>query len=177
MMDIIRGYKAFNKDMTNRYGQTFEEGKNYSVVGPLIYGNKGNGFHFCKRLEDTLRYFPALKEEIKIAQVETKNEVQENWDDYYGYYDMYVARTLTIDKILTREEIISMFLDLYDERVVRFLAGYRLTEKEIEIFRLKYPSSRKIQLAISYYQENDKEAYSRACEKDKLIQKSKNKFS
>lgn len=159
MKDIIRGYKAFNKDMTNRYNLPFEEGKTYIVHGPLVFGNKGNGFHFCKRLEDTLRYFPAMEEEIKIASVTSYDEVREYWDDYYGYYDMYSARKISIDKILTREEIINKYLDLYEERVERFLSGYRLTEKEIELFRLKYPNNIKIQLAISYYQDDEENAY------------------
>lgn len=159
MKDIIRGYKAFNKDMTNRYNLPFEEGKTYIAHGPLVFGNKGNGFHFCKRLEDTLRYFPAMEEEIKIASVTSYDEVREYWDDYYGYYDMYSARKISIDKILTREEIINKYLDLYEERVERFLSGYRLTEKEIELFRLKYPNNIKIQLAISYYQDDEENAY------------------
>lgn len=159
MTDIIRGYKAFNKDMTNRYNLPFEEGKTYIAHGPLAFGNKGNGFHFCKRLEDTLLYFPGMEEEIKIASVTSFGEVKEYWDDYYGYYDMYSARKLSIDKILTREEIINMYLDLWDERVVRFLAGFKLNEKEIELFRLKYPNNIKIQLAISYYQDDEENAY------------------
>lgn len=168
MTDIIRGYKAFNKDMTNRYNLPFEEGKTYIAHGPLVFGNKGNGFHFCERLEDTLRYFPAMEEEIKIASVTSYDEVREYWDDYYGYYDMYSARKISIDKILTREEIINKYLDLYEERVERFLSGYRLTGKEIELFRSKYQNSKKIQLALSYYQENDEDAYNRIYQKIKV---------
>lgn len=169
MADIIRGYKAFNNDMTNRYKVPFEEGKTYSVKGPLSFGNRGNGLHFCKRLEDTLRYFPAINEKIKFAEVTSTDEVVESFDDYYGYYDMYAARTLTIDKILTREEIISMFLDSYEGRVVRFLSGFKLTKEEITIFRLKYPKNINIQLALSYYQDCDEEAYTRVYEKRKII--------
>lgn len=159
MTDIIKGYKAFNGDMTNRYKVPFAEGETYSVEGPLSFGIRGNGYHFCKRLEDTLRYFSAFDQEIKIAEVTSIDEAIEYSDEYYGYYEMYVARTLTIDKILTREEIISMFLDAYDEQVVRFLNGYKLTNEEIEIFRLKYASKRKVQLALSYYQEGYEETY------------------
>ena len=31
----IKGYKAFNKDMTNMYGKKFEVGKTYSVNGKI----------------------------------------------------------------------------------------------------------------------------------------------
>ena len=66
---MIKGYKAFNKDLTNRYGSEFVEGTTYRVEGELKFGNNGNGFHFCKRLEDTLRYFPGMEEEIDIASI------------------------------------------------------------------------------------------------------------
>ena len=65
----IRGYKAFNKDMTNRYGVEFKVGSVYEVEGDARFGNDGNGFHFCKRLEDTLRYFDGMGDEIQIAEV------------------------------------------------------------------------------------------------------------
>ena len=90
---------------------------------------------------------------------------------------MYAARKIKIEKILTRKEIISMFLNTYEERVIRFLAGFRLTPEEKEIFRIKYLDSMKIQLAISYYQDGDKDAYSRQYERGKVIQKNKKKFS
>lgn len=172
MTKIIEGYKAFNKNMKNRYDFEFVEGQIYTIDGPLSFGNTGNGYHFCKRLEDTLRYFPATKkEEVKFAKVTSLDETVEFYDDYYGYYDMYAARKIKIDKILTRKEIISMFLDAYEERVIRFLVGFKLTEEETELFRLTYPNSMKIQLAISYYQDGDKDAYNRAYERGKVIQK------
>ena len=178
MKKIIEGYKAFNKDMKNRYGYEFAEGKTYSVKGPLEFGTTGNGFHFCKRLEDTLRYFPTINnEEVKFAKVTSLDEAVEFYDEYYGYYDMYAARKIKIEKILTRKEIISMFLNTYEERVIRFLAGFRLTPEEKEIFRIKYLDSMKIQLAISYYQDGDKDAYSRQYERGKVIEKNKKKFS
>ena len=38
----IKGYKAFNHDLTNRYGEKFNEGVTYYVNGPIKYGNNGN---------------------------------------------------------------------------------------------------------------------------------------
>lgn len=174
MTKIIEGYKAFYRNMKNRYGFEFEEGEIYSVDGPLSFGVTGNGYHFCKRLEDTLRYFPTSNEgQIEFAKVTSLADVVEQYDDYYGYYDMYSARKIMINKILTREEVINMFLDTYEERVTRFLAGFKLTEKEREVFRLRYPGSRKVQLAIRYYQDGDRDAYNRAYERVKALRKNK----
>ena len=105
----IHGYKAFHKGLVNRYGLSFEEGGVYTCEGELKFGNDGNGFHFCKRLEDTLRYFPATEEEIDIAEVTALGDIVEGEDDYYGYYDMYCTNRIRIDKILTRADIISHF--------------------------------------------------------------------
>lgn len=172
MTEKIEGYKAFNEDMTNRYGLKFEEGKIYSIEGPLVFGNTGNGFHFCKRLEDTLRYFPvtSINDSIKIAKVIGFDEVTEFYDDYYGYYDMYVARKIKIEKILLHKEIVDMFLNTSDERVVRFLTNFKLTSIEKELYRLRYSDSCKVMLAMSYYQDGDKEAYSKNYVTEKVLQ-------
>lgn len=156
---MIKGYKAFNKDMENRYGKKFVEGETYSIEGPIEFGNNGNGFHFCKRLEDTLRYVSAMEEEVKIAEITGFGELVERTDEYYDYYEMYVTRTIRIDKILSRQEILEMFFDNIPDRVIRFVSSYKLTPEEIEIFKLKYYNEKRIIKALQYYQEDNKEVY------------------
>ena len=92
-----------NKNMNNRYGMTFEEGKEYSVSGEIVFGNLGNGFHFCQRLEDTLRYVNAMNGDVLLAEVIGSGEIKEGYDDYYGYYDMYVASDLKVVRVLDRD--------------------------------------------------------------------------
>ena len=176
-MKEIHGYKTFNKDRTNRYGRVFIEGKTYQVNDPPKFGNKGKGFHFCKRLEDTLRYFPAMEEEVAIAEVTSLGDYVEYDDEYYGYYDMYSTNKIKINHFLTREEIIKKYLDRpehqTEDRVIRFLQGFRLTEKEKEMFRLAYAFSERIEQTISYYQDGDKDAYTREKPKQRLKGKEK----
>ncbi len=155
----VQGYKAFQKGLINRYGMIFEEGKTYEIDGDLRFGNDGNGFHFCKRLEDTLRYFPGMEEEIDIALVSALGDLEEAEDDYNGYYDMYCTNRLRIDRKLTREEIIGMFLNTYEARVIRFLQGYHLTKEEIELFKIRYGDNYRIMDAIAYYQEGLLDTY------------------
>ncbi len=140
----VKGYKAFNSNMTNRYGFTYEEGKTYKVSNneSIKFGNNGNGFHFCKRLEDTLRYFPEVDEEIRIAEVTGSGEYDEGYDDYYGYYDMFATEIITIDRILERDEILRMILSMNpSERVKRFIMGFKLTKEELELFRYRFVTS------------------------------------
>lgn len=158
----IRGFKAFNSDMTNRYGQKFEEGETYQIFGPLKFGNAGNGFHFCKRMEDTLRYFDGMNEEIKLASVVSDLDVVEFYDDYYGYYDIYASSMITIEHIYERREIIDKFLNESEYSVERFLKGFRLSDVEVELFRERFAFSRKIMNTIAYFQEGDLDVYSRA---------------
>lgn len=157
----IHGFKAFNKGLTNRYGMEFKEGETYTVDGSLRFGNDGNGFHFCERLEDTLRYFPAMEEEIDIAKVTALGEIVEAEDNYYGYYDMFCTDKIRIDKKLSREEIIEMYLNMPDYRVIRFIQGFKLSPIEIEMFKLKYGEDENIMKAIAYYQLGDKDVYNR----------------
>lgn len=119
MENTIKGYKAFNADLTNRYGIPFEEGKKYSVNGHAVFGNHGNGFHFCERLEDTLRYFDAMDGEVLFAEVVGSGDIVEYSDEYYGYYDMYAATEIEVLRVLTREDIINMYLSVPGYRMVR----------------------------------------------------------
>lgn len=165
MTDLIevKGYKAFNKDHTNRHGMIFESGKTYRAEGPISFGNNSlAGFHLCQNLEDTLRYFPAMKEEITIAQVTGRGDIVEYFDNYYDYYDMYAVEELTIEKFLTRREIIRKFLfdnDMYTDRVCRFTQRFKLTSDEIELFKLRYGTNIKIMDYIAYYQEGKKDIF------------------
>lgn len=157
----VKGYKAFNKGLTNRYGRKFEIGKQYSVDGNISFGNNGNGFHFCKNIEDTLRYFDGVDGEVEIVEVIGTGEIVTNEDEYNGFYDMYAAKTITISKKIERKKLVNMFLTTItsEPRVVRFVQLFRLTEKEIEMFKLKYAGSIMIMDAIAYYQEGQTDVY------------------
>lgn len=157
-----RGYKAFNNDLSNRYGKDFEEGGVYTVEGPISFGNYGNGFHFCERLEDTLRYFDAMDDEIKIAEVIGRGEIVEYFDDYYGYYDMFAASELEVVKVLSREEIVGPYLMCSNsERVKRFVSGYRLTPLEKDVLRTAHHNKMDVLQAIDYHQDGILDAYDR----------------
>ena len=153
------GYKCFNADMTNRYGMKLEVGKTYQTNSKIKFGNDGHGFHFCKNIEDTFRYFDAMNDEVAVCLVKGTGDIDEYKDDYYGYYDMYSAENIEILKQLTREEIIEIGLNLTGERVRRFISGFRLTEGEIELFREKFKSSISVQKTIDYYQFKKSNSY------------------
>jgi hypothetical protein len=153
----VKGYKAFNIDRTNRYGMKFIEGNIYTIDGDLKFGNNGNGYHFCKNLEDTFRYFRGFN--IEVAEVTSLGEIHEFSDDYYGYYDLYVARELRIDRFLTREEIINKYLNESEYKVKRFLATFILTDEEKELFKLQYNDNINIMKTFYYYQEMKLDIY------------------
>lgn len=149
MAEIVKGYKAFNKNMTNRYNTEFIEGEIYYTEGPLKFGNNGNGYHFCQRLEDTLRYFPAMEEEIKIAKVTSYEDYIVRDDEYYGYYDLYAARTISIDKILSHEDIIEEMISANYAAATRFVKSFKLSEEELQRFKSVYASSLDVQRALA----------------------------
>ena len=90
-MEEVKGYKAFNKDATNRYGKPFTEGETYRVTGDIKFGNDGNGFHMCKALSDVFRYVKAEEEDVLVAEVTGRGKYVRRDDNYYGYYDMYAC--------------------------------------------------------------------------------------
>lgn len=156
---MVKGFKAFDNNMNNRFGVHFEEGAVYNVLGPAVFGNNGNGYHFCRRLEDTLRYVDGMNSNIQIAEVIGIGDIKKSSDEYYGYYDMYVASSLFIVKVLSREEIIKLGLQMPDFRSERFVKGYRLTDDEINLFKNKFSEDSQVLQAIAYYQEGDHSVY------------------
>ena len=159
-MEII-GYKCFDKNLINRYGFQYEIGKIYSVNGKLKFGNHGNGFHFCKNLEDTFRYYDAMHNDIDICLVIGFGNIVEYEDKYYGYYDMYCAEKLLILRKLTRSEIIEYGYNLNEIRINRFISGFLLTEAERNIFKNKFYNRSEVIKTIEYYQEGNLDAFTK----------------
>ena len=155
-----QGYKAFCEDMTNVVGMKFEEGRSYHCPGPISFGIHGNGYHFCARLEDTLRYYPTLATEedctIKIAKVIGYGQIAEGSDDYNEYYDLYSASNIYISHILSREEIIAYATQLGELRLTRFVSTFKLQPEEVWLLQGRYIRT---DLALSYYQLGKKDVY------------------
>ena len=158
---MVYGYKCFNGDMSNRYGKKFIVGKRYKVDGNIKFGVNGNGFHMCKNIVDVFRYYDTGNDDFMLCEVIGSGKIVSYDDEYNGYYDMYSAQNITIDRIIERKELVEMFLTTItsEPRVFRFIQHYKLTEEEIEMFKLKYASSIKIMNAIKYYQEGQKDVY------------------
>lgn len=151
----MKGYKAFYKGLINKNGFRFEEKKTYSADGEVKYGPKGNGFHFCERLEDTLRYF-CDEEDVEFAEVTALGEFVEYHDHYNGFYNMYSTNKLRIDRVLSRKEVINIFLEMdshNNPRLIRFLMLYPLTEEEVALFKEKFINEKHVIDVIHYYQE------------------------
>lgn len=157
-MEVI-GYKCFNKDLSNRYGRKMEVGKVYTANGPVNFGNYGHGFHFCKNIEDTFRYFPTNENEISVCLVKGTGKIVEYEDEYNGYYDMYSAENIEILKQLKRDEIIEIGLSLNPIRVCRFIQCLKLNNDEIELFKDKFLNNFEVIQYINYYQLNNKDVF------------------
>lgn len=154
----MHGYKCFNNDMTNIYGDKFEVGKKYFLKGELKIGTRGNGFHIAENLEDTLKYYGALNPDIVVCEVIGGGDILSDWDDYYGFLK-YAVSELEIVRIIPREEIINMALQFNDERAFRFVQLFKLNEDEIKLFEEKFSSYLRVLKAIEYYQKGNKKVY------------------
>ena len=130
---FIIGYKGFNKNFTNRHGDKFEIGKVYHADGEIKWGNQGNGFHLCSNIEDCFRYVDPNNS--IMTEVLGFGKMKKYDDEYYGYYDMYVAEYLRIIRVISREDIIDMMLHTYLERRERFIRNFNLTDEELELFK------------------------------------------
>lgn len=156
---LVIGYKGFNSDFTNRYGDKFEVGKVYDAGEEIKWGNQGNGFHLCTHIEDCFRYVDS--ETSIMTEVIGFGNVQKYDDSYYGYFDMYVVQYLKIIRVISRKEIIEIAKTLPDNRLERFIQTYELNDDETdEIMETSYGKT-KVLKALQYYHFGDKGVYRR----------------
>ncbi len=156
---MVEGFKCFDKGLINRYGTKFEIGKEYHVNGDIQFGNKGNGFHMCKYLEDTFRYFDAFEKEVDVCSCIGWGSIHEIEDTYNGYYNMYACEYIKLIKLLKRKEIIEYMLTKGELRLARFISLYKLTQEEIDKIENKYKNNDYILKRISYYQKGNSKVY------------------
>ena len=67
----MKGYKAFNNDLTCR-GMQYEVGKEYVFDGKPIPCRQG--FHFCETIADYYEFYP-MSDDIRICEVEATGEI------------------------------------------------------------------------------------------------------
>ena len=82
----MKGYKAFNSDLTCR-GMQYEVGKEYKFDGEPIPCRQG--FHFCETIADCYEFYP-MNDDTRICEVEATGEVIEEG----------VKRVINVIKIL-----------------------------------------------------------------------------
>ena len=113
-----------------------------------------NGFHFCKRPEDTLKFIESPEAEIDMVEVEGSGEIVEYEDEYYDFYDMYASSIMTIIRLVPREEYIKSIIDSGNYfRVKRLIELLKLEKSEIDLIREKYKSQ--LDFTINYYQNEE----------------------
>ena len=156
-MKEVKGYKAFNKDKTNRYGVPFMEGATYKVSGEISFGNNGNGFHMCTYLSDVFRYFDS--DDVVVAQVVGRGDRVKYDDEYEGYYDMYSVRELYINRFMSREEVISQMLNDNSINVIKFIKTFKMSSAEKIKFLYKFKDDIGIVEHLLYYQYDYKNVF------------------
>jgi hypothetical protein len=149
----VNGYKCFNKDKTNRYGMPFEEGKTYTVDGPIVFGNDGNGYHMATHLSDVFRYFDTENDNFTVAKVTGMDECVAFDDDYNAYYDMYACKTIRINHFMSREEIIDEMLKCnIPYQLTNFFRTFYLTYEEKVLFARKFRNNAEVIKSLLFYQ-------------------------
>lgn len=154
------GYKVLDSLGKNRYGKLFLPNETYTVKGKIQFGPNGNGYHFCKNFEDSLKYLEAFTRDFKLAKVRASGEIVESFDRYNGVYDLYASSSLEVLSYLTEEEIFEKGLLLSPLQVKRFLQLYPLTEEEKKLFQQNYQYAELgVMQTFDYYQNQKKDAF------------------
>ena len=155
-MNYIKGYKSFKQGLITNGDIKFEVGVPMHSNGEIKAGPiGGNGFHMCLNFEDTFRF---IENPILCEVTGYRTISKEYIDDYNGYYGIYACSDMIVNRIIPREEIIEMAKSLYEERLIRFIMTYKMTEKETDELLTINPSKRLIK-HIEYYQKGNTNAF------------------
>ena len=94
---MVKGYKALDSSMRATYGNgmTYEIGKWYEVNGKVKPCK--NGFHFCKKLEDTYGYYNLF--ESRLFEIEADGEIM----DAVGNIKTVCSKIRLVREILPEE--------------------------------------------------------------------------
>lgn len=86
----MKGYKAFNADLTCR-GMQYEVGKIYEMEeSPICCGR---GYHFCKNMKDVYNYY-SMSDDTRICEVVSLGEVVTDDDKKYCTNKIKIVREI-----------------------------------------------------------------------------------
>ena len=160
----IEGYKCFNKNLVcNKNNFQMKEKSLYRLNKNVIYHKEG--FHFCIRLEDTLRFFGGVDEEKYICKIRALGDISWGEDEYNGYYDMGCTNIIYIDHLMSREEIFNYADNLSDFAFIRLITSYKLNDNELLYFKNKYKNNYRVINYIDYYQNNELDVFYKVLKK------------
>ena len=86
----MKGYKAFNKDLTCR-GMQYEVGQTYEMAENPICCERG--FHFCKNIADVYEYY-SMTDDTHICEVVSLGEVVTDDDKKYCTNKIKIVREI-----------------------------------------------------------------------------------
>ena len=161
MAKEVIAYKAFFKGLVNHLDNTNYKIGNIYVTKDKLQYTKG-GFHMCKDPEDCFKFLKPSRAEVELTKVRgfgniyTVDAGENSADDRLGY--VYICQKMEILKILTREEIIDIGLNLLGYRLEKFIEEFPLTKEEALLFKEKLKNktcirdNRSYPEIIDYYQ-------------------------
>lgn len=86
----MKGYKAFNKDLTCK-GMQYELGQTYEIEGSPICCERG--YHFCKSIADLYKYYDP-SDDTRICEVVSLGEVVTDDDAKYCTNKIKIVREI-----------------------------------------------------------------------------------
>lgn len=119
----IKGFKAFNRDLTSMNCFQFEVGKTYCHNGPVAICQ--SGFHFCQDLIDLDKYY-SFSNDIRVCEVEASRQI-------YHLGNKSVCSELKIIRELPFEEWTEVVLGRADPFTkLNLLKNSNITEKIVK---------------------------------------------
>ena len=113
----MKGYKAFNNDLTCR-GYQYEIGKTYEMKDKPILCEKG--FHFCENIADIFNYYNLNEKETRVCEVEALGDIEKDDED-----SKRATNKIKIIREITWKELKEKYKD--KEAGGWFNTGYRNT--------------------------------------------------
>ena len=127
---MVKGYKALDEDMKAIFGDGmhYEIGKWYEVDGEIKPCE--NGFHFCRKLEDTHRYYNLFKS--RLFEIEADRKIMEASNTKMVCSKIRLVREILPEEWQTEENLLKILK--IDGRVIRFIKNPTL-EMQLEVVK------------------------------------------
>lgn len=102
----------------------------------------------------------SFESNVLLCEIKAFGKISHEYcDEYNGYYGIYSCSDIILERIIPREEIITMASKLPEYRLERFIQTYKLNKEELVEIRKIILNNSNLNKYFEYYQLDNKKVF------------------